>query len=78
MKLGHAATAHYMSRGAGVVRPESVLGLGHHLLKASSKDRESRELLAATLAMVADNVTAALACPRNLYSPLVKVRLNII
>ena len=73
MKLGHAATAHYMSRGVGVVRPESVLGLGHHLLKASSKDRDSRELLAATLAMVADNVTAALACPRNLYSPLVKV-----
>ena len=74
MKLGHAATAHYMSRGAGAVaRPESVLGLGHHMLKASSKDRDSRELLAATLAMVADNVTAALACPRNLYSPLVKV-----
>ena len=51
----------------------------HHLLKSHlfkqcpNTQLSPRQLQACFTSLAADNVTAALACPRNLYSPLVKV-----
>ena len=51
----------------------------HHLLKSHlfkqcpNTQLSPRQLQACFTSLAADEVTAALACPRNLYSPLVKV-----
>ena len=81
-KLGHAATAYHISRQAGKIRrPDAVLGLIHHLLKANvnkindsdSSAYANRDLQAAFVSLASEDVSGALADGRGLYTPLVRV-----
>ena len=80
-KLGHAAIAYFISRETGKLRkPESVLDLIHHLLKANLNkitDTDSpcsnKDLQAAFLSLSTDDVSAPLGSTRNIFSPILKV-----
>merc|ERR550534_1629326 len=80
-KLGHAATAYHISRQEGKIQnSSSVLGLIHHLLKANVNkitDADSayanRDLQAAFVSLAVEDVSSALADPRALYRPVVRV-----
>jgi len=80
IKTGHAAIAYSISRQAKVLKPESVLGLIHHILKANiNKSPEldasytNKDIQAAFLALAIDDVSLALGCTKNIFAPLVKV-----
>jgi len=80
MKTGHAAIAYSISRQAKVLKPESVLGLIHHILKANiNKSPEldvsysNRDIQAAFLALAIDDVSLALGCTKNIFAPIIKV-----
>ena len=80
-KLGHAAIAYSMSRSPSKIKKsESVLGLIHHLLKANvnkitetDSSYATKDLQAVFLSLSTDDVSAPLACTRNLFSPIQKV-----
>ena len=80
-KLGHAATAYYISRQPGkITKSDSVLGLIHHLLKANvnkitetDSSYANRDLQAAFVSLACEDVSAALADVRNIYCPITKV-----
>lgn len=78
---GHALLAFHLSRVVAPLGPDKTIELGHHILKAHiykniSKQRgySSRDMQAFWVALSSDNLSAALVCHRNLYSPNVKVR----
>jgi len=80
IKTGHAAIAYSISRQAKVLKPESVLGLIHHILKANiNKCPEldisytNRDIQAAFLALAIDDVSLALGCTKNIFAPIIKV-----
>ena len=81
-RLGHAATAYFLSRplAGKISSPDSVLLLIHHLLKANvnkitetDSSYANKELQAAFVSLAADDVSDALACVKNLHSPIIKV-----
>ncbi|XP_069974688.1 protein TANC2 isoform X10 [Penaeus vannamei] len=80
VRAGHADLALRMSRLEWPLDPEASLELGHHILKAHvyknmarSLPLSPRDLQALWLAQSSHNVSQALACTRNLYSPNTKV-----
>ncbi|XP_050719827.1 protein TANC2-like isoform X3 [Eriocheir sinensis] len=79
-RAGHANLALRMSRLEWPLDPEASLELGHHILKAHVYKNMARglplsprDLQALWLAQSSHNVSQALACTRNLYSPNTKV-----
>nr|XP_053637404.1 protein TANC2-like isoform X5 [Cherax quadricarinatus] len=79
-RAGHANLALRMSRLEWPLDPEASLELGHHILKAHvyknmarALPLSPRDLQALWLAQSSHNVSQALACTRNLYSPNTKV-----
>ncbi|XP_068247266.1 protein TANC2 isoform X2 [Palaemon carinicauda] len=77
---GHANLALRMSRLEWPLDAEASLELGHHILKAHvyknmarALPLSPRDLQALWLAQSSHNVSQALACTRNLYSPNTKV-----
>ena len=81
-RAGHANLALRMSRLEWPLDPEASLELGHHILKAHVYKNMARglplsprDLQALWLAQSSHNVSQALACTRNLYSPNTKVSL---
>ncbi|KAK7071448.1 Protein tanc2, partial [Halocaridina rubra] len=80
MRTGHANLALRMSRLEWPLDAEASLELGHHILKAHvyknmarALPLSPRDLQALWLAQSSHNVSQALACTRNLYSPNTKV-----
>ena len=79
LRTGHTAMALTLARQTQPLRPEKMLQLGHHILKAGlfrghgSSDLGARELQAAFLSLACGDPSPGLACPRNLHSPLTKV-----
>ncbi|KAG7163962.1 TANC2-like 2 [Homarus americanus] len=78
-RAGHANLALRMSRLEWPLDPEASLELGHHILKAHvyknmarALPLSPRDLQALWLAQSSHNVSQALACTRNLYSPNTK------
>ncbi|XP_066953986.1 protein TANC2 isoform X25 [Macrobrachium rosenbergii] len=79
-RAGHANLALRMSRLEWPLDAEASLELGHHILKAHvyknmarALPLSPRDLQALWLAQSSHNVSQALACTRNLYSPNTKV-----
>ncbi|KAK4290338.1 hypothetical protein Pmani_036750 [Petrolisthes manimaculis] len=79
-RSGHANLALRMSRLEWPLDAEASLELGHHILKAHvyknmarALPLSPRDLQALWLAQSSHNVSQALACTRNLYSPNTKV-----
>ncbi|XP_076032588.1 zinc-RING finger and ankyrin repeat domain-containing protein rolling pebbles isoform X3 [Oratosquilla oratoria] len=79
-RAGHACLALRMSRLEWPLDSEATLELGHHILKAHvyknmarTLPLSPRDLQALWLAQSAHNVSSALACTRNLYTPNTKV-----
>ena len=78
-RTGHTALALAWARQPGPLRPDKILQLGHHILKASlfkglgEGDLTSRNLQATFLALACGDPSPGLACPSNLSSPLLKV-----
>ena len=77
---GHAAIALQLSRRTGQLDPEQTLELGHHLLKANLFRRSHlhegfsvRYLQAIWIAVASKEISKALASPRNISSPNLKV-----
>ena len=74
---------HQEIRGRG----EKILEMSHHVLKSNLNKNcpsqapgagtgrvfSSRQLAACFTALSAEDISAALACPRNIYSPIIKV-----
>ncbi|XP_052091022.1 protein TANC2-like [Mytilus californianus] len=80
LRNGHALMAFKYSRVDAPLLSDKTIELGHHILKAHiykniSKQRgySSRDMQAYWMALSSDNLNAALACHRNLFSPNVKV-----
>ena len=81
VKQGHTALALSLARPKTALRPEKMLELGHHILKAGlfkgiegdELDLSTRELQASFLARACGDPSPGLACPRNLHAPLTKV-----
>jgi hypothetical protein len=79
LRAGHTALALALARRPAPLRPDRVLQLGHHVLKAGmfrglgAGELGSRDLQAAFLALAAGDPSPGLAAPRNLHSPLTKV-----
>ena len=80
-KLGHAASAYYISRQPGkILKSDSVLGLIHHLLKANvnkitetDSSYANKEIQAAFISLAVCDVSEPLAAIKNIYSPIIKV-----
>ena len=78
-KQGHAAIALHLSRSGPVSSPGRVLELAHHLLKSGLHKTEQasslshRDLTALHLALAVPDISLALTCPANLFSPSVRV-----
>ncbi len=77
---GHAAIALLLSRRPGQLDPEQTLELGHHLLKANLFRRSHflegfsvRYLQAIWMATASKEISRALASPKNISSPNLKV-----
>ncbi|KAJ8307276.1 hypothetical protein KUTeg_015360 [Tegillarca granosa] len=80
LRHGHALIAFKLTRMDSPLSPDKTIELGHHILKAHiyknvSKQRgySSRDMQAYWMALSSENLSAALACHRNLFSPNVKV-----
>jgi len=87
IRLGHAAIALYLSRHSPVAsepeptakNAEKILQMGHHVLKSnlcknSANPRFStRQLQACFTATAMDDISSALGCLKNIYSPIIKV-----
>ena len=81
VRLGHTAMALSLARPKTALRPEKMLELGHHILKAGlfkgleedEQELSTRELQASFLALACGDPSPGLACPRNLHAPLTKV-----
>ncbi|XP_049811721.1 protein TANC2 isoform X1 [Schistocerca nitens] len=79
LRMGHAGIAFRLSRVQAPLDPEKTLELGHHVLKAHLYKNmtlhrySSRDLQAHWVAVSSSDVSAALCCMRNIYSPNVKV-----
>merc|ERR1719150_2273381 len=81
VKHGHTALALSLARPKTALRPEKMLELGHHILKAglfkgiegAEQELSTRELQASFLALACGDPSPGLACPRNLHTPLTKV-----
>ena len=81
VRLGHTAMALSLARPKTALRPEKMLELGHHILKAGlfkalegeEHELSTRELQASFLALACGDPSPGLACPRNLHTPLTKV-----
>merc|ERR1719234_1405539 len=81
VRLGHTAMALALARPKTPLRPEKMLELGHHILKAGlfkaldgdEHELSTRELQASFLALACGDPSPGLACPRNLHAPLTKV-----
>ncbi|XP_064471803.1 protein TANC2-like isoform X2 [Ornithodoros turicata] len=78
IRSGHASIAFRMSRIESPLDPEQLLALGHHILKAHiyknmgkglTSACKPRDLQALWVFHSTDNVSAALACLPNTYSP---------
>ncbi|KAK7578136.1 hypothetical protein V9T40_010341 [Parthenolecanium corni] len=79
LRSGHAAIAFRLSRLEAPLDPEKTLELGHHILKAhiyknmTLHKYSSRDLQSYWVVSVSHDVSAALCCLRNIYSPNIKV-----
>jgi hypothetical protein len=56
-----------MIRQAKILKPEKVLILAHHILKSNI------ELQAYYVSLATDDISLALGCTRNIFSPISKV-----
>lgn len=78
-RSGHAAIAFRLSRLEAPLDAEKTLELGHHILKAhiyknmTLHKYSSRDLQSYWVVSVSRNVSHALSCLRNVYSPNIKV-----
>ncbi|XP_055957363.1 protein TANC1 isoform X2 [Patella vulgata] len=80
LRNGHALMAFRLSRVTAPLEADKTIELGHHILKAHiyknlSKQRgySSRDMQAFWMLMSSKNLSAALTCQRNLFSPNIKV-----
>ncbi|CAH2009763.1 unnamed protein product [Acanthoscelides obtectus] len=79
LRSGHAGITFRLSRVQAPLDPEKTLELGHHILKThvyrniTFSHTSSRDLQAHWVAESSENVSAAVCCLRNMYSPNVKV-----
>ncbi|XP_065220330.1 protein TANC2 isoform X3 [Planococcus citri] len=79
LRAGHAAIAFRFSRLEAPLDAEKTLELGHHILKAhiyknmTLHKYSSRDLQSYWVVSVSRNVSQALCCLRNVYSPNIKV-----
>jgi len=79
-RSGHSAIAFSMARASSRLRPEKLLTLVHHLLKANlNKNSDAlesvsaKDIQAAFVSLTSEDVSAALGCTRNIYAPVIKV-----
>jgi len=79
-KLGHDAIALSIIQQAKTLKAEKVLTLVHHILKSNLYKNISQEIRLKTrdlqsylLAMATEEVSSALSCAKNIFSPILKV-----
>ena len=68
-RAGHAALAVKMSRGGDVIAPEKTLQLAHHILQGRLYEGNEGDVSSLWLAHSAHDLSEALGCQRNIYSP---------
>lgn len=79
LRVGHAGIVFRLSRLQAPLDSEKTLELGHHILKAhiyknmTLQKNPSRDLQAHWVATVSSDVSSAVSCLRNVYSPNVLV-----
>jgi len=79
VRTGHAAIAFAIARQTKPIKPERVLDLVHHTLKANllknvdQSNMSYRDVQAAFISLATEDISAALGCPRNIFTPLLKV-----
>ncbi|XP_066906221.1 protein TANC2 isoform X5 [Halyomorpha halys] len=79
LRVGHAGIVFRLSRLQAPLDAEKTLELGHHILKAhiyknmTLQRNPSRDLQAHWVATVSADVSAAVSCLRNIYSPNILV-----
>lgn len=81
VRTGHAAIAFALARQTRPIKPERVLDLVHHTLKAnllkniehSNISCSYRDMQAALISLATNDISGALGCPKNIFTPLLKV-----
>jgi len=77
LRIGHCAIAFSISRQTKVLKPEAVIHLVHHMLKAninkSCDNLSNRDIQAVFLALSTEDVSLALGCSKNIFAPIIKV-----
>ena len=79
-RLGHSAIALYLSRHQPEMQnTEKLLAMAHHILKSNIYKNSqnvrfsTRQLQACFTSLSMNDISLALSCMRNIYSPIIKV-----